>query len=764
MRQLKFLQYPGITMLTTALLANPLHAWASSGDGCAYNPHRMNMVVQLTRTGEEKVTALGFEYARQEMDKNLQQIPKSFPPFGADPNICKKEKIYSLSPSVIKDKCFGLVPVGMWDGDRPDAQKASDKGISEPIQMSMNNFAFRHLNLHPHPKIQCKNNVCQVDAKIDSFDIGFDFKIKSVNESCSELSIKKGSLGLDQMAIRTAARRERRNIAPSVHLEFRFSDNLAEPIAVNWNKTKINLSAHALRFDGQSETQGRDICAKNPNIQRNAVGIAQDAVIHNQFVLNMVMDTIQSTVIKDFTQQQLAQMAQMNAFGVEQSLNVAVPNLGGLARSIQASSAQDEQLKLARSFLKDVRNARGTRDLMSARARASIFKNIDSFGSSFRSADEANIADSYGKVADIWDEVARSLRNIAAATQDAEMKNLLLVDASSLRDSTSQLRATQQTILARVKANDPADQLIYEITALQAGDLKGEIESKVSACYKCQNIQSTGGQSNFGFDSGTHDLAFKTSYKTFNQVLEAMYAQNKTDMCFVANASRECQDALPSDSKVEIHFGSAPEVFWDTNSGSFAIRVHGLRLKNTNKPFPFAPGLMTGDVVVPVTLSLKDNGQSIHFEPIQEKMQLANPQLKGGDWAPRFISGIANWVGERLLNHTQWANKLVRGWSAPFLTGDQSLTSDLKKGMLPKDELDRLTRIDLRNQLNSSDPDVPLELPKKLNSMDVGHLTDLKPTPDGIGVYLKLPENPLNLMPQEDQGTRTLAGRTGKLK
>lgn len=683
---------------------------ALAEDGCSRDPNRMSVVVQLTSSGQQKLSRVAYEATRRNMDSLMKFIPTDIAPFGADPKICKRPNIEHLSPEKVKTDCFGILPEPLWDGDN---QNASMDRI-EPVQMKMSNLKVKHLALSKNPTIKCQNNVCDVTAGVEQFDMGFDMSAKSVNESCDKIQLKDVSVGVSAQAAR--------NKPTKVHLKFRYTNDVSNPVEIIWDDSQIVVPKEAVKFQATATGQSRNLCKNSEDLQDIAPKAINHFVAKNQFVMNQIIDVVKTNALKTVADEQIKQLAAANGMGKDMSINAVVPSIKEITSDGALKGATQDQVNQADQYLDSIMAARSTADLYNALSSHSSALSVADYLSSFRSSKSATTVDMVQALSDKWKDNSKQISHLEATSTDPETKAMLHQENAKIKDVVSNLDQFRKKVKIDLDSKDDADQFALVVAALKADAIKSEIEAKVNACYRCRSFSVPGnvGQ-DWGFDGGPHDVAVKTGYGTLNQFLAIMQSKHGLDTCVIQDAHRDCKDARPEDVKIDVHFTNSPEVFWDAESNSFAIRVKQIQLNNQNGDLGRLASKVVADVVLPGRLTVDSDTKTIHFEPIQDKIKISNPQLTAAAWGDRWriLSGTVAWAIEKALNTSQ---------------GQGIAQSHIQTALT-----------------------IDLPMP------DQATLTQVKTGPQGFSVYFNLPENPLDLLPPETPA-RALAGSKAKLK
>jgi hypothetical protein len=559
-----------------------------------------------------------------------------------------------------------------------------------------------------NPSIKCQGNVCEVDTMIDELNMGFDIAAKSVNENCNQIELNNVKVTSDPLSIK------KKPIL--VHVKFRFTENLAHPIEVVWNDSNVTAPVDSIQYQAQSVTQDKNLCQRNKGIQKAAADIIGDLVAKNQYVTNMILDIVKTSVIEDFANEEITQLAKANGVGKETLVTAAVPKIKDITNESTLKAATQDQIGFAEKYLKKVQSARTSAELSDALKSDSVDSQINDYLASFKNSNLPTSPQFAKTVADQWATNAQVLTQLAANTQDPSLKTLLQNERNKIEIALTHIDQFQRNLKVDVQMPTDGDKIALMLTAIQANNLQSEIEAKVSACYKCQkfNIPGTAG-AEWGFDKGSHDLAVKTGYGTINQALAIMNANHALDTCIIQGAKRDCKDARPDDVKIDVHFNNAPEVIWDPESGSFAMKISQVQLNNHKGKLGAIASSMKVDIILPGTLTVQNGGKSVHFTPIQDHIRVSNPDFKPADWdRTQLLSGVVAWAAEKMAN-TAFAHRMMQ----------KALTTDVT---LP----------------------------------EYATLSQIKPTPQGFSVYANLPDDPTTLLPPEN-GNRTLAGTKRKL-
>jgi hypothetical protein len=683
------------------LMEMTLPSRAIAEDSCAKNPQRIEAVVQMTASGQRKVAQLAYEFTRRSTDEYLKLIKQNPPPFGANRELCNKNVIDKQSPETIKQKCFGLLPGFLWNGN---ASNVSLDGRLEPVEMTMTDLQIKTLELDKKPKITCKNNSCEVLADVHQLDLGFNIKARSINETCDQFGLKDVKFNLKPY--------ERQKKHPQIRLKFRYTGNLKEPIQVDWNDSKFTVSVDEIEANATSVIDGEGMCKTHPKLKKIAADLAQDMVAENQFVMDMILDKVKTLPIQNFVTEQMAQIAKLNGIGSDLAVNAPIPTARDLMDRKAMVTATKIQEAKANEYLGNVMNSHSTDALATYLAKTDPRPGLRELINNFKSSKTQSTLDQTEYLANVWSANSKRLTELAAITSDPRLKDLLKNEIPKLDATVSLLDQFAQQLRSGIPATkDDLTPILLSLTALQANDLQSEIEAKVSACYRCSHstISGTGGTS-WGFDRGDHDFAFKTGYGSINRILAEMAAESKLDTCVVIDSQKDCKDVTKDDIKIDVHFPNAPEIVWDESSGTFAIRVKQIQLDNQKGILGFLGRKMEADVTLPGRLTLSEDGQTIRFQPIADKIKISNPDVSHARWEPtRLLTKLVAWATEKMadtaFSHRQIAKRLTTEMGIPYFTT----------------------------------------------------LTQIKATPEGFGVYVKLPEDPTFLLPRDGNSGRALA-------
>ncbi len=678
---------------------------ALAEDDCARDPNRMSMVIQLTRTGQEKISRVAIETIRRSMDKLLENVPADIPEVGADPKICKRPDIDHLSPDKISNNCFGLLPEALWNGSLPNAKL--DR--LEPVQLKMNKFKIKHLALNKKPSVKCQHNVCEVDTTIDQLNMGFDITARSVNESCDQVGLKNVALNLNS--------KTSKDKPAKVRFKFRFTNDIAHPIEIDWDDAQINVPVESLNYQAKSVTDGQNLCKRNQGIQKVVSEIAGDLVAKNQFVTNTILDLVKDSVLKSFIDQEIVELAQANGLGKEKYINASTPNIKNVVNKGVIKAATKQQIILADDYLNKIRSAPSGPDLAKTLPENIPSSNVAEYIKSFKSSKTEKTHDFVQALSEKWISNLDELSRLEAKANDPHMKSLLRREQENIKLAVKDLERFRTSLSFEINPNGDEEKLALVLTALQANDLQSAIESKISACYRCRNlgILATSG-ADWGFENGDHDIAFKTGYGSINQLLAVMQESHSLDTCVIQGARRDCKDARPDDVKIDVRFSSAPEIFWNPASNSFAFGVKQIELVPQNGGLAMIGRKLKTDVLLPGTLTVENDGKTIRFTPIQSQINVNNPDFKAANWDPtKVLSGVVAWVAEKMAN-TAFAHRKMK---------------------------DALT--------------IDVDLPEN------SKLSQVKATPQGFAVYMNLPSDP-NLMLPPEKPVRTLAALQSEIK
>jgi hypothetical protein len=697
-----------IAMIYTVI---PLQALAENS--CARDPDRMNMVVQLTRSGQQKLTRAAYEKMRLSMDEILKKIPSASPEVGADPELCKRENARKLTDKQFAESCFGFMPEALWDPNIPDASLQR----LEPVVLRVDNLSLKNVALSKEPDLSCKNNVCEITASVDQLDLNFDIGVRSVNESCIQTGLDNVRMGLNPQALKTKPAK--------VKIKFRLTGNVADPVKVSWNESKFSVPVSSITYQAKSRTEGNDLCHKNEGIQKVANVIVGDLVAKNQIVMNLIIDTVKRRLVQSLVDREIVEIARVNGVGKETYANVPVPRLKDLMDSAALQAASQEQLDAADGYLDVIDSSAGNTAVLAKKLAPNLpVSTIAEFRKSFKRAKAKDVVEEIEKLHHKWASIYREIvKRSNAAYYDPKLKAILDGELDKIKWTLKNLEDFQKNIQAEQAVKNPDDpedvsqRVALILTALQANDLQSEIQAKVSACYLCQNlgVKATAG-ADWGFEAGNHDLALKTGYGTINQFLALMNQDSGLDTCVIENAKRDCKDARPEDGIIDIHAPNTPEIVWNPETNSPAIKVKGIQLTNNKGTLGKIARRMEADVLLPGKLTLNPLTQQLQFEPIAQGIHITYPNFKAANWDPfHVVSGIVAWAAERLA--------------------DKAFAHEKMKEALT----------------------INVDLPK------TSTITQLKMDPQGVGVYMKLPDNLQELLPAE-KTERSLAGSKAKLK
>jgi hypothetical protein len=695
-----------ITMCTVI----PFEALAE--DSCARDPNRSNMVVQLTRSGQQKLTRVAYEKMRRSMNDILKLIPPTTPEFGANQDLCKRENARKLSDKKYIESCFGLLPEALWDPNIPDASMQR----LEPVVMRMENVSLKNVGLSRNPNLSCKNNVCEITASVDQLDLDFDISLRSVNETCIQAGLDDVHVSLNPKALKTKP--------TQVKFKFRLTNNISDPVKISWNESQFNVPVGAISYRAKSVTEGKNLCEKNQGIQKVADVVVGDLVAKNQIVINMILDNLKKQVIESLVDAEIVELARANGVGKDIYADMPVPALKDLMDAGALKAGTQEQLDQADAYLDIIMSSAGNPVVLSKKLSQNVpVAAIAEFRKSFRRGKAKDVSTKSEALQDKWLSVYRTIARKANETTDSNLKTVLDGELDKIRWTLKNLEEFQRDIQIEQVAKNPDDpvevsqKVALILTALQANDLQSEIQAKVSACYRCQSlgVKATAG-ADWGFETGDHDLALKTGYGTINQFLALMHQNDGLDTCVIENAKRDCKDARPEDGIIDVHFPNAPELVWNPESNSFAFKVKQIQLTNHKGTLGKVASKIEADVLLPGRLAIDKVTNQLHFEPIAESIRVTNPYFKAADWDPtKVISGIVAWAGEKMANKA-FAHNMMK----------KALTVDV-------------------------------DLPESST------ISQVKANPQGFSVYMKLPDNPLDLLPPE-KGDRTLATSKTKLK
>jgi len=685
----------------------PLSAQGALDQNCARDPNRMNMVVELTQSGQTKMSKVAYEATRRSMDDFMKKVPSDIPEFGSVPDECKRPNIDHLSPKKMSDDCFGFLPEAIWWGDKlPNARW--DR--LEPVVFKMNKLQIKHVALGKKPTISCQNNVCDVSTTIDQLDLGFDISVRSVNDkTCDAFALNGVKLGLNPRALRKNPMK--------VRIKFRYTEDVKHPVEVLMDESSFNIPASAVEYDPKSVTQGKNLCKMLPHIQNDTAGIVDDVVAKNQHTMDQIRDALKTQFLDQFVKDQTKQLAQIDGLGSDRLMRAGIPNIKEVTSTSALKSATQDQVNVADKYLNTIMSARSGIELANALQTNLPLTSVSEYTSSFKSSKSATTLDMAQALSEKWSSNANEISRLATKSADPTIKSLLMREIDKIRLAKNHLDQFQHNVKIDLQMPTDGEPIALVLTAIQANNLQSEIQAKLSACYSCRKlgIQATGG-AEWGFDKGNHDVAIKTGYGTINQFLSVMQNNHSLDTCIIEGVKRDCQDARPGDVKIDVHFPNAPEVVWNPDTRSFAFKVQGIQLRNQKGTLGKIAKTMQADVFLPGNLVLGEDGKSLRFSPIADKIKVSNPDFSAADWdRTKILSGIVAWAAEKVA--------------------DTSISHGMIKSAL------------------TLDFDMP----------EAATLTEVKATSEGFGVYIKLPDDPTTLLPAE-KPARTLAGSKNKLK
>lgn len=695
------------TGLTVGMTLSPQ---AVADDSCARDPNHMTVVVQLTNSGQQKALQVAYEATRRNMDNLLKFVPEDFPEFGADPKKCKRENIMNLSPEVMKSDCMAFVPDGVWDGTIPGASLERPVALS----MKMGNVKIKHLALGKNPEIKCKNNVCDVTTTIDAADVSLDFALKSVDESCNKYALKNIKLSLNSKALAKKPSK--------VHLRYRYTGDTTQPVEVLWDNSQISLPSEAVKFSAEKAAPGQNICKDTQDIQDVVPTLVNHFVAKNQFIINTIIDNVRnSSSVRQVADVQIKELARQNGLGNDKYVSAVIPSIKQISTDVNVKGATQDRVNQADDYLTSIMRARGASEINSAASAHSFALNLSDYLDSFKSSRTPTTVDMVQALSNKWKDTAKELTRLAA-NSDSPTRAVIKRETAKINALVSKLDQFQDQVKVELDSNRQAEEFAVTVAAMKLDDPKSQIQAKIDACYRCQMFAvPTVAKADWGFDEGKYDIAVKTDYGTLNQALAIMQKSHGLDTCVIKGAQRDCKDTRADDEKIDIHFSEAPEIFWDTRSNSFAVRVKKIQLIPQNGDLAKLSRKIETDVVLPGKISIDSETKMIHFEPIADTTDITHPNLAAAQWGDRWhiISGAFAWAVEKALN-TSWGQNMARDQIKTALT-------------------------------------VNLPMP------EAATLTQVKATPQGFAVYFNLPENPLDLLSPETPA-RALAGKRTTLK